>query len=598
MNKISTILRQWAFCLMMGVMLLPVAVGQTYQPGDLYVFQDGSKGIVFYVNPDDPGSGTVAALNDLEDQYALWTGSKPSALRNVFAPNGTLYLRNITNWENHGRRFTELLASSGVSPAAAAVDVAAGWYIPDALQLYKLYASAAALQESFAAHGGDILSLWTSEHWSATQEKTTNNYVYAMGNALRLYRSIGTNKRYVRPVRDFPDTASVTAFWADNPQSDEMVVAPDSTTPYDAFVVYRSDTLPLTATVTVIPFVSDTVRETVHASLAPYTSVVSPLFSGLNISKPGDYTYQDTLSSSRGCDSVLVLLLTVSPCVSDFSFTCPPDFHDTLAYGDCVMEVYPDRIGTPTIVNRGEWPITVSNDLPETLLFAEGDHIVTWTAVDSVCGGRDSCEQHVVVAFPQCPDAVDCEGNVYHAVRIGCDCWTQRNLESKKYSDCADIDGVYNYASWRFPDTAANVAVYGRLYGFGAAVRDSSDNGYGHIQGVCPQGWYLPTPEKYESLDAYGAAALKSPLYWFDGGGDNSTGFSALPAGFYNGEKNRYEGMLSETYFWSVSGVRTQAVKSSYLIAYWCDTVHKNERLDGLGYSVRCIKEKEVHFEQ
>ena len=126
----------------------------------------------------------------------------------------------------------------------------------------------------------------------------------------------------------------------------------------------------------------------------------------------------------------------------------------------------------------------------------------------------------------------------------------------------------------------------------GSTVRDKSDNGHGHIQGICPAGWYLPTPEKYEELDTYGAAALKSPLYWIDGGGNNSTGFTALPAGFYNGEKDRYEGMLTEAYFWSVQNTESDAVKSSYIIRYLCDSVLENEAREGGGYSVRCIKER------
>jgi uncharacterized protein (TIGR02145 family) len=263
-----------------------------------------------------------------------------------------------------------------------------------------------------------------------------------------------------------------------------------------------------------------------------------------------------------------------------------------LAYGDCVMTLYPEQLGTPTLLYDGKWPFRISNDISEESLFAEGDHIVIWTATDMVCGNSVTCEQHVVIAFPKCPDAVDFEGNVYHGVRIGCDCWTQRNLESRKYSDGEDIIGKYAYHSGQHPDTVANVETFGRLYSFEAAMRDSADNGHGHIQGICPDGWFLPTPEHYEGLNEYGTPALRSPDLWIYGAGDNSTGFTALPAGFYNGSLSRFEGMLTETYFWSTKKTGESMEKCLYSIDYICDSVKKQQPMSGLGYSVRCVKEK------
>ena len=311
-----------------------------------------------------------------------------------------------------------------------------------------------------------------------------------------------------------------------------------------------------------------------------------------NITGAGTYELHDTLVAANGCDSVVLHELTVEACASGFTILCPPDIYDTLVYGDCAMTIYPDRIGAATVQYDMAWPFAIGNNMPADNLFAQGDNVITWTATDLACGSSVSCEQHVFVAFPQCPDAVDFEGNIYHGVRVGCDCWTQRNLESKKYSDGADILGRYAYANAQYPDTTANVAVFGRLYSYEAAVRDSADNGHGHVQGICPKGWYLPTPEKYEGLNAYGADALRSPDYWIVGAGNNSTGFTALPAGFYNGELDRYEGLLTETYFWSTKSVFHAKPKYLYSITYYCDFVSETHSYSGIGYSVRCIKEK------
>ena len=279
--------------------------------------------------------------------------------------------------------------------------------------------------------------------------------------------------------------------------------------------------------------------------------------------------------------------------ISTAFITCPPDLRDTLAFGDCAIKIQPEALGSPSAFHSLSWPLTISNDIPTDSLYYEGDHIITWIIKDDICGYADTCYQRIIVEFPECPDAVDCEGNVYHSVRIGCDCWTQRNLESTKYSDCSDIPCVYEYVSAEYPNAAENVNIFGRLYCFEAAVRDSADNGHGHIQGICPAGWYLPTPEKYEELNTYGANALKSPLYWIFSGGDNTTGFSALPAGYYNGSNKRFEGMFGETYFWSTANVGSNTSISAFHLFLDCDILIETANQQGWGYSVRCIKEKE-----
>lgn len=756
--------------------------GQSYHLGDLYTFRDGSKGIVIYVDPADGTRGTVAALNDLDEPYALWLNTLPESIRSVSRPSFSN--SRTTSWSNVGPIVTQLLYASGESPAAAAIDVASGWYIPDIMQLRRMFGLVTILSQEFERADGNILVMTQRNYWSSS---TIISTAYSMSSAGETNLISGNTAFYIRPVRDFGND-TVQAFWADIPPKTDTVVMPSTTTSYDALVIYNTDTLVYTSTVTVHPAHSgDTLYETAFVSPLPYTSTVNSIFNQLDISEPGEYLFRKSLQSVHGCDSATTLILTVSdqkhysetlcplseeyyfdpfdtifqpgttsgmyvhhgskvvdgvsvdttaylnltilpsyksydtlfwcqheseesidhtlnehvsisihdnevsvvsnseevviqevvantdyvfmmqtvdgcdsslmlhldihkvtkdtvmyeapithiidnqifvichlfkditepgtytaqeyfsdiygcdsivtviltvnPCTIDFSVSCPPDVLDTLAYGDCVMTIYPERFGTPTIICDQEWPFLVSSNLPEKLLFSEGEHLITWTVTDSVCGLSDSCQQRVVIAFPQCPDAVDCEGNIYRGVRIGCDCWTERNLESTKYSDCADIPNVYEYATHLHPDTAANVSTFGRLYTFEAAVRDSADNGHGHIQGICPDGWYLPTPEKYAQLNTYEAPALKSPHYWVDGGGDNSTGFSALPAGYYNGEKNRFEGLHSETYFWSTQKVNSATGESLFLIRHHCDYVLEVLNYSGLGYSIRCIKE-------
>ena len=311
---------------------------------------------------------------------------------------------------------------------------------------------------------------------------------------------------------------------------------------------------------------------------------------------------------ANGCEAIVEVTINPKP-IPNVELLCPDDITRMLAYGDCVMDIYPEELGTPDYVHSEDWTMIFSNDAPVDNVYSEGETIVTWVLTDEVCGYSYSCEQRVNVIFPQCPDAVDCEGNVYHGVRIGCDCWTQRNLESNCYGNpneclesgvCEDpIPCVYEYESGSFPNVEENVEIFGRLYCAEAALDDSVINEHGHIRGICPEGWYLPTPDKYEELYLYGggtsimtADGLRSPLYWMDGGGNNSTGFSALPAGYYNGARQRYERMMLETYFWATEVVQGEVQSTAYKIMYDCNEIQRIDIHSGYGISVRCIKEK------
>ncbi|MBR4648288.1 MAG: hypothetical protein IKO75_14350, partial [Bacteroidales bacterium] len=343
----------------------------------------------------------------------------------------------------------------------------------------------------------------------------------------------------------------------------------------------------------------------IEYSLDGVTYQSSNVFDGLS---DGSYTIHAT--DANGCEATTTVTIAPAP-IAMLNLTCPPTHYDTLAYGDCVMEIYPAEFGTPTAtIYPAEWPFEITNDIPADNLYYEGSTKITYTMTDQVCGNTVTCDQYIVVVFPQCPDAIDCEGNVYHGVRVGCDCWTQTNLQSNCYGEpnecvvtgtCEDpIPCVYEYESDRFPDVDQNVGIYGRLYCAEAALDDSVVNENGHIQGICPEGWYLPTPEQYEQLYLYGggtsiltADGLRSPLYWFDGGGNNATGFSALPAGIYNGATQQYERMTLDTYFWATEIIHGEVRSAAYKITYDCNEIQRTDIDFGYGISVRCIKEKD-----
>jgi uncharacterized protein (TIGR02145 family) len=136
----------------------------------------------------------------------------------------------------------------------------------------------------------------------------------------------------------------------------------------------------------------------------------------------------------------------------------------------------------------------------------------------------------------------DVDGNRYRTVEIGAQIWMADNLETTRYRDGSAIPHVVDAATWSdgsigaycFPanDRDATPASYGLLYNF-AAVNDR--------RGLCPEGWHVPTATEWRTLvDQLGGADIAgktmkdvdSGLWSLSTpGADNSSGFSALPAG-------------------------------------------------------------------
>lgn len=306
------------------------------------------------------------------------------------------------------------------------------------------------------------------------------------------------------------------------------------------------------------------------------------------------------------CDSIYTLY--VYGCQSpDFNIICPNDTVLELPYGLC--EINLPSIGTAGIIGIPSADLdTIYNNAPEGLIFGQGVHKITWTAVDG-CGRLKSCKQIVIVNYPSCGTdivyyfdrdhnikdslrtvvAVDWEGNTYHSVRIGCNCWTVENLISTRYKDGREIDGHYIYYSANYPDTIENLSVFGRLYSWSAAMDLNPRVFSTREEGICPEGWALPTVDDYIGLLSYGTESLTTEEYWLYGGGNNVTGFTALPAGLYKSEVSRFYYLLGDTYFWTSTNTNDYMAKACHF-RYLCPEPFIINMAKSYGASIRCIK--------
>ncbi|MCF0221237.1 MAG: hypothetical protein HUK19_02980 [Fibrobacter sp.] len=184
----------------------------------------------------------------------------------------------------------------------------------------------------------------------------------------------------------------------------------------------------------------------------------------------------------------------------------------------------------------------------------------------------------------------------YRTVTIGNDTWMSENL---RYA----APGSFCYE-----DKDIRCRSYGRLYTWTTAMRLPSDyvenSMSGGIleehQGICPEGWHIPTNEEWIALGQTAlnmrrggiGSALKSKEGWARGGAPISavSGFNVLPSGsrFAEGE---YAELGSSAYFWAAHGGDGMGA------VYWNvinskDDFTSMEDFDNFAFSVRCVKNK------
>lgn len=156
-----------------------------------------------------------------------------------------------------------------------------------------------------------------------------------------------------------------------------------------------------------------------------------------------------------------------------------------------------------------------------------------------------------------CPSNVtDYDGNTYNTIQIGEQCWMKENLRTTHYSDGTEIK-FGGYGSMPNGDNN-NLISYGYLYSWQMTVNgtNGSDMLPSHIQGICPNGWHVPSDMEWQELvkvvksrnNGNLAKSLASSSGWNYGfAGNNSTGFSVLPAGENGGR------LGDNAFFWSAT---------------------------------------------
>lgn len=212
----------------------------------------------------------------------------------------------------------------------------------------------------------------------------------------------------------------------------------------------------------------------------------------------------------------------------------------------------------------------------------------------------------------------DFDGNTYNTVMIGNQCWMKENLRTTHYANGQGITLInsnYNSSSPAFyMPNSGNVTIYGYLYNWHAIMHgaSSSNANPSGIQGICPNGWHIPSLGEWFQLDDYVksqiqfrcnnnddkiAKALASTIGWVsstttcDAGNipstNNATGFSALPTGSYNNGSNNYG---FSTFFWSSSESGEEGA-FYYGLSYNDGETRYSLTFKSYGNPVRCLRD-------
>ena len=234
----------------------------------------------------------------------------------------------------------------------------------------------------------------------------------------------------------------------------------------------------------------------------------------------------------------------------------------------------------------------------------------------------DSLQNEVALASCGFIKVTDVEGNEYQTVRVGNQCWMRENLRTTKYADGTDIpfitgvnDDADNYYAYPGND-ASNVAAYGLLYNWAAAMNNASSStaNPSGVQGICPDGWHMPSDAEWEQLRTYAgrgsyicggnsaniAKALASTTGWNANADDctpgntpstnNATDFNAMPTGYYNNNSNSYITLGTAANYWSAT--ENNANTANFLpVNYNFADVSLGSINKHRGYSVRCVKD-------
>jgi uncharacterized protein (TIGR02145 family) len=191
-------------------------------------------------------------------------------------------------------------------------------------------------------------------------------------------------------------------------------------------------------------------------------------------------------------------------------------------------------------------------------------------------------------------------GIVIPSVTIGTQNWMTKNLDVATYRDGTPIPQVTDPTAWAnlttgawcyYNNDPANGLIYGKLYNW-YAVNDP--------RGLAPVGWHIPSDAEWNKLSNFlGGSSVAGDfmketgtLHWRspNTAATNSSGFTALPAGFKDATTTGFFTINDNAFWWSTTELSVNGASYRYM-NYTNGTLYPQGIDKKRGNSVRCIKD-------
>lgn len=219
---------------------------------------------------------------------------------------------------------------------------------------------------------------------------------------------------------------------------------------------------------------------------------------------------------------------------------------------------------------------------------------------------------------------MDVDGNIYRTVQIGEQIWMADNLKATMYPDKSPIPLTEDVMEWFhftreshgycwYENVLTHGYAYGGLYTWAAATaaHDGIRLIEEGVQGVCPDGWHLPSDDEWKQLEMHlgmsqeeadaskwrgtdqgGRLKQEGIEYWKspNTGATDELRFSALPGGFRHGS-GEFKEVNQSARFWTSSS-------NGYSYAWFRELDNDNAAIfrdfSGVycGHAVRCVKDE------
>jgi uncharacterized protein (TIGR02145 family) len=194
------------------------------------------------------------------------------------------------------------------------------------------------------------------------------------------------------------------------------------------------------------------------------------------------------------------------------------------------------------------------------------------------------------------------EGQTYHTVEIGDQCWLKENLNvGTKINSSSNQTNNSVIEKYCYNNDEEYCNLDGALYQWDELMQYVSNEG---ARGICPQGWHIPSNDEWKILEGnvdsqYGVGDpiwnnmdwrgfdagynLKSTSGWFlNNNGSDAYGFTGLPGGYRSESTGSFSDRSAGGYFWNSS----QSVR---FLAFNNDKISNTFKSKSNGYSVRCV---------